>query len=420
MFLPDAELSYFCANMASKTRVAVLASRFPYPTEKGDKLRLYFQLKYLATDFDVYLFALSESGISSEDKEEIRQYCKEIFVYEEPESHRRYRVMRNFFDPLPSQVHYFYSIEIRTRFLKDFFRINADVVFCQLYRMSRYLQGIQVPKVLDVMDSFATIAQLQAANARYFYERWFWRKEHRMIQRYESQLMDPFHHYTVISERDAELLQLPAEVPVTIIRNGIDVEYFQSYPNKEMKPAYDMAFIGNMEYKPNIEAVRYIREQLLPYFDENNVKAKFMIGGKGASRLENQFPNHPGLVFHDWYEDIRDAYYDARMFIAPLFLGSGMQNKVLEAMASNRPVVCSSHVIAAMPMLAPYVRVADHPEVYLHHYKQLSDNPFSEEKQNQIFTVLKNELTWESQVEKLKKILNDIGTNYEWNFTRYH
>src|SRR5690625_8026006 len=97
------------------------------------------------------------------------------------------------------------------------------------------------------MDSFATIAQLQAANARYFYERWFWSKEHRIIQRYESQLMDPFHHYTVISERDAELLQLPAEVLVTIIRNGIDVEYFKSYANKEMNRAKVMALIVNKE-----------------------------------------------------------------------------------------------------------------------------------------------------------------------------
>src|SRR5690625_4209462 len=151
MFLPDAELSYFCANMASKTRVAVLASRFPYPTEKGDKLRLYFQLKYLATDFDVYLFALSESGISSEDKEEIRQYCKEIFVYEEPESHRRYRVMRNFFDPLRSQVHYFYSIEICTLFFKDFFIIIVELIIYLCIVLLLYLRGIQVPKVLDVM-----------------------------------------------------------------------------------------------------------------------------------------------------------------------------------------------------------------------------------------------------------------------------
>lgn len=406
--------------MASKTRVAVLVSRFPYPIEKGDKLRLYYQLKFLAADFDVYLFALSESAVSPHDEEKIRQYCKEIFIYEEAETYRQFRVVKNLFDPLPSQVHYFYSPDIRSQFLKDFFRINADVVFCQLYRMSYYLNGIHVPKVLDVMDSFATIAELQAANARYFYERWFWRKEHKMIRRYEAELMDSFHHYTVISERDAKLLRLPADIPVSIIRNGIDVEFFQSYPRKDVKPTYDMAFIGNMEYKPNIEAVRFIREQLLPCFDENNVKVKILVGGKGASRLESQLPGHTGLIYHDWYDDIREAYYDARIFIAPLFLGSGMQNKVLEAMASNRPVLCSSHVIAAMPMLEPYVWVADHPQTYLKHFKALTENPFLEEKQNQIFTVLKNELTWESQVEKLKKILNDIGTNYEWDFTRYH
>src|SRR5690625_7346526 len=99
------------------------------------------------------------------------------------------------------------------------------------------------------MDSFATIAQLQAANARYFYERWCWRKEHRMIQRYESQVMDPFHHYTVIYEHDAELLQLPAEVPVTIIRNGIDGECLQSYPNQETIRDDVIDYIGNMQYK---------------------------------------------------------------------------------------------------------------------------------------------------------------------------
>lgn len=406
--------------MASKTRLAVLASRFPYPIEKGDKLRLYYQLKHLASDFDIYLFALTETEVLPEHEDEIRQYCTGIFVYRESVRRRRYRVMKNFFDPLPSQVHYFYDPEIRQRFLKDFFSVNADVVFCQLYRMAPYLSGIEVPRVIDVMDSFATIAQLHGSNARWFYERWFWRKEHRLIRWFESAGMDAFHHYTVISQRDADLLELPEGSPVSIIRNGIDVGYFRSFPAKGKPPAYDMAFVGNLEYKPNIEAARYIRQELLPRFEEAGEEVKILIGGKGAAALEKAIAPHPALTYHDWFDDIREAYYDAGIFIAPLFLGSGMQNKVLEAMASGRPVICSSHVIAAMPMLARYVSVADRPEEYLRHYRNLRDNPCTEEKQNEIFAVLRNELTWESQVEKLKCILNDIGKNYEWDFTRYH
>src|SRR5699024_4510972 len=127
--------------MASKTRVAVLASRFPYPIEKGDKLRLYYQLKHMASDFEIYLFALTETEVLPEHKDEIGQYCKQIFIYQESVGERRYRVVRNIFGPLPSQIHYFYSPKIRRRFLKDFFSVNADVVYCQLYRMAPYLTG---------------------------------------------------------------------------------------------------------------------------------------------------------------------------------------------------------------------------------------------------------------------------------------
>lgn len=410
----------FDRNMASKLRLAILASRFPYPIEKGDKLRLYHQIRHLAEDFDLYLFALTEHEITAEHHMEVSRFCRKIFIYRESGRTRKLRVIRHFAGKLPAQLRYFYSREIQRKMQKDLFKINPDVLYCQLYRMAPYPEGIRAPKVLDIMDSFGTIAELYGTHARWFYERWFWQKEYHLIRKYESEKVGEFQHFTVISERDAGQLDLPENAPVSIVRNGIDVNYFQQFDSGPEKPEFDMTFVGNMEYNPNIEAVRFIRNQIIPVFDQHEQPVRILVGGKGAEKLEKSVGAHPSLHFHGWYEDIRAAYYSARIFIAPLFLGSGMQNKVLEAIASNRPVICSSHVIDAMPMLRELVYIADRPEDFLSHYLTLKRDSYQQEKQKEALAVLKNELTWQRQNETLKKIIHDAGKSFRWDIARYH
>ncbi len=403
-----------------KPRLAVLASRFPFPVEKGDKLRLYHQLKQLAPDFDIYLFALIDEPLSDDVVREVDRYCKKVFIYHDRISSRNYRVVRHFMDLWPAQVRYFYSADIHQCFLKDFYSINADVVYCQLYRMAPYLSGIQAPKVLDVMDSFASIATLHADHSRWWYDRIFWNRENKLIKHFETEILNQFDHFTVISERDADALNFQSRENVSIVRNGIDVHYFQTYPDSKRKPAYDMAFIGNLDYKPNREGVRYLIKEILPLFRQNNHKIKILIGGKGAENLKRIYGEVPEISFHGWYDDIREAYYSSRIFVVPLFLGSGMQNKVLEALACELPVICTSHVINGMPMLEDNVNIANRPEEFLDQYLRLSEKDKGAEKQSGTLTVLKNELTWEAQGSVLKEVLNDTKRNYEWDIARYH
>ena len=403
-----------------KPRLAILASRFPFPVEKGDKLRLYHQLKQLASDFEIYLFALTDEELSMAYRNEVEQYCTGVFVYRDRKVNRNLRVIGYFKDQWPAQVRYFYSPGIHRRFLTDFFKINADIIYCQLYRMAPYLAGIRAPKVLDVMDNFATIATLHADHSRRIHDRLFWKREHDLINRYEDKLLGQFDHITVISERDAQNLNLAPESKVTIVRNGIDIEYFQSYPDKQKEPNYDIGFFGNLEYKPNREGVRYLIQEILPVFQKHNHKVKIVIGGKGAENLRSLGDGHPDVSFHDWYDDIRDAYYSVRTVMVPLFLGSGMQNKVLEALACNRPVICTSHVLNGMPMLRDHVNIADRPDEFLSQYRLSAVKDRIDREQSPTLSVLKNDLTWQSQCAVLKQVLDDTRKNFRWDFTRYH
>lgn len=403
-----------------KPRLAVLASRFPYPVEKGDKLRLYHQLKGMSSDYEIYLFALADEPLENNHLSEVDQYCAKVFVYKDRTLHRNMRVVGNYMNRWPAQVRYFYSAQLHKEFLKDFYTINADVIYCQLYRMAPYLMGIKAPKVLDVMDSFGAIATLHADHSRRWYDRMFWKREHHLIKRYEQRLLEQFDHFTVISERDAESLDFQPTRQVSIVRNGIDVDYFQAYKGIHATPEYDLSFIGNLDYKPNKEGVRYLIKEILPVFRRNNCQVKILIGGKGADNISKVYGEIPEVTYHDWYDDIREAYYSARTFVVPLFLGSGMQNKVLEALACDRPVICTSHVINGMPMLKDYVYIADQPEVFFDEYNRLLKEESDPIEQSATLAVLKNELTWEAQGIILNEIIDDTRRNYEWDFARYH
>lgn len=420
LFHPDDVIVYFCIVKKQKPRLAVLASRYPYPIEKGDKLRLYHQLKYLSEYYDIFLFTLSDSTPHQVAYQEIDQYCQEIFIYQDKKFRRNFRVIGHLHDRWPAQVRYFYSPAIHRRFLSDFFKINADIIYCQLYRMAPYLSGIDAPKVLDIMDNFGAIAALHAQHARKWHERWFWQREQRLIQSFETQVLPQFQHATVISERDAKHLPSSPGTPISIIRNGIDVSYFQSYTPTADLPQYDMGFFGNLEYTPNREGIRYLIQKIIPVFRQHRREVKILIGGKGAETLPWSEDDYPEITIHGWYDDIRSAYYAVRFFIVPLFLGSGMQNKVLEAMACNRPVICTSHVIQGMPMLRDYALIADKPHEFYNHYVALTEDKAAQQKQSGMLTVLNNVLTWEGQCSILNKVLDDTRKNYRWNFTRYH
>lgn len=403
-----------------KPRLAVLASRFPFPIEKGDKLRLYHQLKHLGGAYEIYLFALTDEQPSEEEFRQVAQFCQEVYVYRDHKTHRNFRVFKYLKDRWPAQVRYFYSPEIHRQFLVDFFRINADIIYCQLYRMVPYIEDIRAPKVLDVMDNFAAIATLHAEHSRKWLDRLFWRREFQLIHDYESRVLDQFDHITVISERDSQNLGHTRDSQVSIVRNGIDVSYFQSYPDRDKAPEYDIGFFGNLHYKPNREGVRYLIQELLPVLRRHDRQIKILIGGKGAENLKWSTKDYPEVTFHGWYDDIRAAYYAVKIFVVPLFLGSGMQNKVLEAMACGRPVICTSHVIQGMPMLRQYARVADSPDEFLNQYQVLTQNEEVSQKQSATLSVLKNDLTWESQCSVLKQVLDDARRNYGWDITRYH
>lgn len=316
----------------------MLTSRFPYPLEKGDKLRIYYQIKELSLQHEVTLISLSEYPVSSDDLAHLQQFCTTIHILRLSKFSVFLNLINGIFRGLPLQVSYFYNPRFKNQIQSIIQKAQPNHIYCQLIRMAPYVRDTPLPKTLDYMDAFSVGMQRRADRAKGL-TKWLFNWEARRLRKFEAQVFHNFNHCTIISEQDRDLLDIAQQAKILIVPNGVDIDFFQ--PNFKPDKKYQLAFVGNMGYYPNVEAAKFLVQQILPKLTKINVKT-LIAGARPTQEIRNL--QNDQVVISGWVEDIREAYASAEILVAPIFLGSGQQNKILEAMSMGIPCITTTIV----------------------------------------------------------------------------
>ncbi|OFZ67401.1 MAG: hypothetical protein A3D92_19290 [Bacteroidetes bacterium RIFCSPHIGHO2_02_FULL_44_7] len=379
----------------------MLVSRFPYPLDKGDKLRAFYQLQELSRYYDVTLVAISDETISPKKHQAVKDYCREMYIFKIGFVSKVLHLAAGFFHKRPFQTGYFYSWTAARKIQQLIDASNFEHVYCQLIRTTEYVKNEhRVPKTLDYMDALSAGIQRRIGHQA-FYSRWLFRSEARRLSNYERSIFDYFEHTTIISEQDRELIQHPDRKKIHIIPNGIHSSFF-NVPNIEAK--HDFVFVGNMSYPPNVEAVQFIADHILPAFKGATL---LVSGSSPAPQIRNLAQHNPQIHVTGWVDDIREAYCSGKIFLAPMFIGTGMQNKLLEAMALGVPCVTT-------PLANNAIRAANNLEIMVGSTKEelidaihiLRENPeFSKALSKAGSAFIRAHYSWEKSVAELRKIM---------------
>jgi glycosyltransferase involved in cell wall biosynthesis len=256
-----------------------------------------------------------------------------------------------FFSAKPFQVHYFFDRGIAKKLRLAADGIGPDAVYCQLIRCSEYVKNWhQYSKTLDFMDALSAGQQRRAARAPW-YIKLFVKEEAKRLTAYEHLIFDYFEHHCIISEQDRRLIYHPNAGSIRVIPNGIDSSYF--IPNIPSEKQYDLLFTGNMSYPPNVEGACRLVNEVLPLVIRKRPEVRVLIAGANPSQAVRSLAG-PSVVVSGWLKDMRDAYSSSAVFVAPMQSGSGMQNKLLEAMCMEVPCVTTS--LAAEPIGASHMQ----------------------------------------------------------------
>jgi glycosyltransferase involved in cell wall biosynthesis len=220
------------------------------------------------------------------------------------------------------------------------------------------------------------------------------RFEFNRLKRYEEKVFKWFDNTYIISEQDKASFYFKESDKIKVSPNGVDHNFFQ--PNKKTEKKYDIVFTGNMSYPPNVNAVQYIAKELMPLLVSKRPNIKLLIAGATPSSNVKALSNK-NIYVSGWMEDIRDAYNDACVFLAPLQIGTGLQNKLLEAMSMEIPCITSQLANNALKAKKnEEILIGETPSEYVNAVFELLDN-----------TDFKNQI-----VKNGKKF---VSKNYNWN-----
>ena len=191
-----------------------------------------------------------------------------------------------------------------------------------------------------------------------------------------------------------------------IIPNGVDFDFFHPLEHEKQ---YDIVFCGNMRYEPNVRASRYLVGQVMPLVWKELPEATLLLAGASPKRKVSQLADERVTVSGS-VDDIRESYASARVFAAPMLTGSGLQNKLLEAMSLKLPCVTTSLANDALcAQEGREVLVGDTPQAFADHLVALlRDESRRKELAEGGYAFVHSKYSWENAGRKLEEVLRKV------------
>ena len=320
----------------------MLTPYLPYPLMSGGQTRSFNLIKNLSKKHEITLFSLIKDEKEKENISELLKYCKKVSVFNRSRSPWTIRnLLLTGFGWYPFLVIRNLSSEEKEAIKKELSEEKYDLIHAETFYVMPHIPRTFVPVLLVeqtieylVYNHFVEkqapkilrpILRLDVLKLKYW-ETHFWKQAKKVVAMSGS-------------DRE-EMRKLSPGLSIDIVPNGIDINYFSKKERKE-EPIKRVLYVGNFTWLQNTEAVRILVNSVWPKIKKSVPDVKLWIVGTHMNS-EIKDLSSVDIEVTEGLEDIRDAYKNASVLVAPIKGPGGTRLKILEAMASALPVVTTS------------------------------------------------------------------------------
>ena len=352
--------------MARDKRILVLTPQFPYPPNQGTTIRNYNLIAGLARRHEVHLLSFGDPEMCASSP--LHEQCSSVRVVPTPRRTMRHRVVGLLLSRLPDMARRLPSAEYSEALLSALREKRPDVLEVEGIELARYLLEAATERArgtagtpLLVFDDHNTEYVLQQrafetdlrsrkprgwVGAAYSFVQW------QRLRRYERHVCRAADRVVSVSEVDAQALRdlVPGLEPV-VVPNGVDVDLYTqpvaqltavSEAAREDLGRPGLAFTGKMDFRPNVDAVLWFVQEVLPLIQRDVPDVLFWVVGKDPHPRLASLAGHPAVRVTGRVEDVRPYISSAQVYVIPLRIGGGTRLKVLEAMAMSKAMVSTT------------------------------------------------------------------------------
>ena len=344
--------------MTSRKRILILTPQLPYPPRQGTAIRNYNLIAHLAARHRLHLLSFLQEGDELTPDSPLFHHCQRIETVPAPRRTLAQRLLTTAFSPLPDMALRLASRAFRDRLATLIAEETYDVVQIEGIEMAPYGLWLRAwprfakltPRPLLVFDDhnaeyllqrrvFETDVRLPRRWAGALYSLIQWQK----LSRYEAHVCQQVDRVAAVSEADAEALRrLVPGLDLAIVPNGVDLDYYGAEVPPLDLHSPSLVFTGKMDFRPNVDAVLWFADEVLPRIRAARPEVHFyVVGQKPHARLD-PLRQREDVTLTGWVEDVRPYIAGAAVYVVPLRMGGGTRLKVLEAMAMGKPIVSTS------------------------------------------------------------------------------
>lgn len=394
-------------------KVLMLTPYLPYPLLSGGQIRTYNLLKKLAKKHDITLFALIKNEAEKQYVAELEKYCKKVRVFKRSE---KPFTMKNIFKAAFSSYPF---LVIRNHVPETIGAIRAelaqeqyDLIHAETFYMMPHLPQNNIPTIL-VEQTIEYLGYESYAKKAFPVLRPFLNRDIRKIKQWERYYWKVSDKLIVMSEEDKTFItkQIGDGQKIEVVANGVDSAWFNAVA-RQLPARPTILSVGTFKWLPNVEAVNFLVQKIWPKLKQLQPKARLLIVGNApTSQVMAYGTKDASINVLGTIPDIRTAFKQSHVLVAPVFSGKGTRYKILEAMASGTPVVATKIAVEGLGVRHGTHVLTSNSAATMAQFiaKLLTDQALWQKLSKNGRAFVSQEFDWASISQKLDMIYKEIG-----------
>lgn len=390
-----------------KPYVCMILPRKLFPLLSGYSLKNYYLIRLLAKECCLHITVISSEPLEEEEKEFYQTYTERYRVYRMNKWERIVGAASAFLTGLPVQVGLYHSRKLQRMLQAE--SSKTDILISELVRTMPYVNafGDDTIKVFDMVDSIGLnyLRSLEGTSSPVW--RMYYRMEAKRLLHYEERCVRHSDVSFLFNQEEQKYWAKAGNVQW--LPHGVKEELLD-YPEAaaEAEKPY-IAFIGKMNYQPNVDAVVWYAEHI-----HSKLKQKMgftIVGAYPTAEVQKLQEKYENITVTGFVEDPYEILSGAIAVAAPMQTGGGIQNKVLEAMAIGKVNLLSKR--AAQPIAGAkdgvHYLICDTLEEYEERLTELTQNlDMRRQIEKNAKQFIRENFTWEKYGEKYVSCLKQL------------